>query len=112
MLTTHPPLLLKIIEAMEEVGFVRVKAHVVPRNATDKEDKLPSNGRGGGSADGGGTDDEEEEMDNMTDLLMRTEVEEASASLYKTVGPGGKVFATASFSSEYGLPACHHWFDL
>lgn len=97
-------LVAQILEAMEEVGFVRVKAHVVPRNMSDT---LSSGSRSRSSSMSSVSDQADPSGDDglmhMSDLMRRTEREEGARNNYTVVSNGGKVFATGSFSSEFAL---------
>lgn len=81
----------ELTEALEEVGFVRVSVHVLPRNIIDHD-----------SDDSDFSEDE----DGMASFMTRTEKEEKNRSSYRAIKEGEKLFADRSFSSEYELCRC------
>ncbi|PWY98625.1 hypothetical protein BCV70DRAFT_201945 [Testicularia cyperi] len=96
----------ELVEAMEEAGLVRVKVHILPRNIVDDDqvseigendsERPPSPIPEGDIATGRDNDDG---LDDMANLLLRTEKEERNKSFYRDVKPGEKVFANRSFGT-------------
>lgn len=102
----------EITEAMEEVGFVRVAVHAIPRTI---EADLRANGKDGGSSSSSSSSSESDAGDNgggdegsdagvglegMASLMRRTEQHEAHKSTYQVLQGGQKLFASKSFGSE------------
>lgn len=85
----------ELTEAMEEVGFVRVKVHILPRNVVDSDrgEALDDNAKEEEDAEDG------EGFGNLAELTLRTEKEERNKSNYKEVKEGQKVFANRSFAT-------------
>lgn len=94
----------ELTEAMEEVGFVRVRVHILPRNIvdSDKGEAIDHVEHDEGEREEG-EGEEDEGLDNMADLMIRTEKEERNKSFYREVKMGEKVFANRSFGSKYGF---------
>lgn len=93
----------ELTEAMEEAGFVRVSVHILPRNIvdSDKGEAIAEHQQEHGQDDHTDRQGDDAGLDNMADLLLRTEHEEKNKSFYKKVNLGEKVFATRSFGSKF-----------
>lgn len=112
---------------MEEVGFVRVKVHIIPRNIVDdtssSSSELDSDSDSDSESEGaqdstrrqkhqqgqahdkqsiGASGDADADADHIdfAHLLRRTEREERAKALYRPLVPGEKVFTERSFGSE------------
>lgn len=82
----------ELTEALQEVGFLRVSVHVLPRNIIDRDQESES--------DSSSSEDEDEEGEGLGNFLTRTEKEERNRSSYRALKEGEKLFADRSFSSE------------
>ncbi|PWN51307.1 hypothetical protein IE53DRAFT_368189 [Violaceomyces palustris] len=106
----------ELTEAMEEVGFVRVKVHILPRNAgsEEKDCKCHQDEGEGGScrcrkayhvseSDSDNETEpaqgEDEGLANMAQLMLRTEDEEREKPFYRALKKGEKVFSEGSFGT-------------
>ncbi|KAN0060002.1 hypothetical protein ACQY0O_007975 [Thecaphora frezii] len=96
----------ELTEAMEEVGFVRVKVFALPRNAVDDEASdseaslsCPSSPMLDGIGLGDGDAEVDTGLEGMAALMLKTEKEERNKTFYRGLERGEKLFANRSFGT-------------
>ncbi|PWN40200.1 hypothetical protein IE81DRAFT_325815 [Ceraceosorus guamensis] len=96
--------LCEVIEAMQEAGFAKVTAEVLPRDAADAHNKEVSDSESDSGPEEQPPDQvhrrrSDDGLQDMASLIRRTEREERNRSNYEIVREGEMVFAKRSFAT-------------